>query len=59
MGAFFFQSKPGGTTQSYLGTVKLCEMCKSQRPKEQFRMVDGIEMCGDCALEEEEENGAS
>jgi hypothetical protein len=43
------------STQAYLGTVKVCLFCKTQKPKNLFRMVDGEEMCQDCQVELNEE----
>ena len=43
------------STQAYLGTVKVCLFCKTQKPKGLFRFVDGDEMCRDCQDELTEE----
>jgi hypothetical protein len=43
------------STQAFLGTVAICPCCKSQRPKETFRMVDGESICKRCQDELEEE----
>lgn len=36
------------STQAYLGSVRVCPMCKTQKPKELFKMVGGEQICGDC-----------
>ena len=36
------------STQAYLATVQYCPSCKSQRPKESFKMIDGESICKDC-----------
>ena len=43
------------STQAYLGTVKVCLFCKTQKPKGLFKVIDGEEMCLDCQNELREE----
>lgn len=43
------------SNQAYLGTVKVCIGCKTQKPKQLFRIVDGEELCADCQNELKEE----
>jgi formylmethanofuran dehydrogenase subunit E len=43
------------STQAYLGSVSLCPMCKGQKPKETFKIVDGESICKDCQDELEQE----
>ena len=43
------------STQAYLGTVKVCLFCKTQKPKGLFKVIDGEEMCHDCQVELKEE----
>ena len=40
-------TKPA-STQAYLGSVALCPMCKGQKPKALFKVVDGESICKDC-----------
>ena len=43
------------STQAYLGTVKVCLFCKTQKPKGLFKVIDGEEMCQQCQTELNEE----
>jgi hypothetical protein len=42
------------STQAYLGTVKVCLSCKTQKPKGLFKMLDGEELCKECYNEVKE-----
>jgi hypothetical protein len=44
------------STQAYLGTVKVCLFCKTQKPKGLFKVIDGEEMCQQCQTELNEES---
>ena len=48
----FYTTKQGHSNQEWLGTVAKCECCKSQRPKDKFKVVNGEEMCHECQKEE-------
>ena len=51
MGLFMYQMRAGTSTQAYLGSVKLCPMCGGQKPKDDFKIVDGKAICKDCQVE--------
>lgn len=57
MGLFMYssQSSRQTSTQAYLGSVALCPMCKGQKPKDTFKIVDGQSICKDCQDEMETE----
>jgi uncharacterized protein (DUF983 family) len=57
MGLFMYssQSSRQTSTQAYLGTVRVCPSCKSQRPKDTFKVVDGESICKQCQDELETE----
>lgn len=48
------------STQAYLGSVRVCVGCKTQKPKETFKVFEGQELCADCReeLQEEREDGS-
>lgn len=48
------------STQAYLGSVRVCTGCKTQKPKETFKMFERQELCADCReeLQEEREDGS-
>jgi recombinational DNA repair protein (RecF pathway) len=48
------------STQAYLAHVRVCVGCKTQKPKETFKMFEGQELCADCReeLQEEREDGS-
>ncbi len=46
--AMFYTVKQGTSKQAWLGTVAVCECCNSQRPKDEFKVVKGKEVCGKC-----------
>jgi formylmethanofuran dehydrogenase subunit E len=48
MATYFYQSNPNSTKQQWLSTVKVCQSCLSQKPKDTFRVVDGEELCKEC-----------
>ena len=49
------QSPRQTSTQAYLGTVRVCPCCESQRPKDTFRVVNNESICKDCQDELETE----
>ena len=57
MGLFMYSSVHAkhNSTQAYLGTVRVCPSCKSQRPKDSFKVVDGESICKPCQDELEAE----
>jgi len=55
MATFFYQSGAGSTTQAYLGSVKTCPHCGGQKPKGEFKMVNGESVCVECQEEIKEE----
>lgn len=57
MGLFMYSSvhTKHHSTQAYLGSVLLCPSCKSQRPKDTFKVVDGESICKQCQDELEQE----
>jgi len=62
MSVLVFSSMSSGysSTQAYLGTVRVCACCKTQKPKDTFKIFEGQELCADCRedLQEERENGS-
>lgn len=48
----FYTTKQGNSNQEWLATVAVCPCCKSQKPKAEFKVVDGEEMCAKCQQEE-------
>jgi uncharacterized paraquat-inducible protein A len=49
------------STQAYLGTVRVCTCCKTQKPKDTFKMFEKQELCADCRedLQENEDGSIS
>lgn len=47
----FYTTKQGNSKQEWLGSVELCPCCKCQKPKADFKMIDGEEICGQCQKE--------
>jgi hypothetical protein len=50
MGLFMYsaQSSRPSSTQAYLGSVALCPLCRGQKPKDTFKIVEGQSICKDC-----------
>ncbi len=46
--------KQGTSKQEWLATVRTCPCCQGQQPKDSFKRVDGVEMCGECQEEHAE-----
>lgn len=49
-----YTMKQGTSKQEWLATVQSCPCCKGQKPKVEFKRVDGVEMCGECQEEHNE-----
>ena len=50
--AMIYTTKQGNSKQEWLGSVQLCQCCKSQQPKDEFKMINGEELCNKCQKEE-------
>lgn len=49
-----YTMKQGTSKQEWLAQVQTCPCCKGQKPKAEFKRVDGQDICAECQEEKAE-----